>query len=82
MTHQLKRDLEWWRTFPDHHNGRSIYKSIETAYLHADSIGYIWGAVLNDNPCYKARGFTYDDDRHQHISWKELRAVRLVIESF
>jgi hypothetical protein len=34
MTHQLQRDLEWWRTMPDHHNGRSSYKPIETAYLH------------------------------------------------
>jgi hypothetical protein len=52
MTHQLKRDLEWWRTVPDQHNGRFVYKPIETAYLHADSSGYGWGAVLNDNPAY------------------------------
>jgi hypothetical protein len=57
MTHQLKRDLEWWRTMPDKHNGRSIYKLIETAYLNADSSGYGWGAVLNDNHAYQARGF-------------------------
>jgi len=82
MTHQLRRDLEWWRTVPNQHNGRSIYKPIETAYLHADSSGYGWGAVLNDNPAYQARGFWYDDDRQQHITWKELRAVRLAIESF
>jgi hypothetical protein len=49
MTHKLKRDLEWWRTVPDQHNGRSIYKPIEAAYLHADSSGYAWGAVLNNN---------------------------------
>jgi hypothetical protein len=36
----------------------------------------------NDNPNFQARGFWYDDDRHQHISWKELRAVRLTTESF
>jgi hypothetical protein len=54
----------------------------ETAYLHADSSGYGWGAVLNDNPSYHARSFWYDDDRHQHITWKELRAVRLAIEAF
>jgi hypothetical protein len=82
MTHQLKRDLEWWRTLPDQRNGRSIYKPIETAYLHADSSGYGWGAVLNDNPPHQARGFWYDDGQHQHITWKELRAVRLAIESF
>jgi hypothetical protein len=82
MKHQLRRDLEWWRTVPDQHNDRSIYKPIETAYLHADSSGYGWGAVLNDNHAYQARGFWYDDDRKQHITWKELRAVRLAIESF
>jgi hypothetical protein len=64
------------------HNGRSIYKPIETAYLHADSSGYGWGAVLNDNLAYQARGFWYDDDRRQHITQKELQAVRLAIESF
>jgi hypothetical protein len=63
MTHQLKRDLEWWRTVPNQHNGRSIYKPIETVYLHADSNGYGWGAVLNDNRAYQARGLWYDDDR-------------------
>jgi hypothetical protein len=58
MTHLLKQDLEWWRKLPDQHNGCSIYKPIETAYLHADSRGYGWGAVLNDNPKFnKARGF-------------------------
>jgi hypothetical protein len=50
MTYYLKRDLEWWRTVPDQHNGRSIYKPIEMEYLHADSNGYGWVAVLNDNP--------------------------------
>jgi hypothetical protein len=38
-------------------NGRSIYKPIETAYLHADSVDYGWGAVLNDDSNYQARGF-------------------------
>jgi hypothetical protein len=40
LTHQLRRDLEWWLTVPTQHNGRSIYKPIETAYLHADSSDY------------------------------------------
>jgi hypothetical protein len=38
--------------------------------------------VLNDNPRLHARGFWYDDDWQQHIIWKELRSVRLAIESF
>jgi hypothetical protein len=36
----------------------SIYKPIETTYLHADSNDYGWGAVLNYNPNYQARGFS------------------------
>jgi hypothetical protein len=55
---------------PNQNNGRSIYKPIETAYLHADSIDYGWGAVLNDDSNYQARGFWDATDRLQHITWK------------
>eukprot|EP00873_Tetraselmis_striata_P027735 jgi/Tetstr1/447999/TSEL_035301.t1 len=41
---------------------------------------YGWGAVLNEH--HEARGFWYDDDRNAHITLKELKAVRLAIESF
>jgi hypothetical protein len=40
LTYHLRRDLVWWRTVPNQNNGRSIYKPIETAYLHADSSDY------------------------------------------
>jgi hypothetical protein len=82
LTHQLRRDLEWWRTVPTQHNGRSIYKPIETAYLHPDSSDYGWGAVLNDDSNYQARGFWSATDRLHHITLKELRAVRHAVESF
>jgi hypothetical protein len=67
---------------PVHNNGRSIYKPIETAYLHADSSDYGWGAVLNDDPNYQARGFWSATNRLPHIKWKELRAVRHAVKSF
>eukprot|EP00873_Tetraselmis_striata_P033139 jgi/Tetstr1/453403/TSEL_040385.t1 len=82
MTNQLRRGLEWWTQVPAQHNGRSMYKPVETAYLHADSSSYGWGAVLNNNSAYQARGFWYEDDRSHHITWKELRAVRHAVESF
>jgi hypothetical protein len=44
MTHQLKRKLTWCRTVLDQHNGRSIYKPVETTYLHGESKGYGWDA--------------------------------------
>jgi hypothetical protein len=38
--------------------------------------------VLYDDSNYQDRGFWSDADRLQHITWKELRAVRHAIESF
>eukprot|EP00873_Tetraselmis_striata_P033315 jgi/Tetstr1/453579/TSEL_040547.t1 len=56
-THQLRRDQEWWVAVPGHNNGRSIYKPVETtAYMHVDSCGYRWGAVLNETT--EERGFS------------------------
>eukprot|EP00873_Tetraselmis_striata_P016988 jgi/Tetstr1/437252/TSEL_025982.t1 len=78
MTRQLRRDLEWWVAVPNHSNGRSsIYKPVETAYMHVDSSGYGWGAVLNETT--EARGFMYDGDRELHITYKELKAVRYAV---
>jgi hypothetical protein len=50
--------------------------------LHANSIDYGWGAVLNDDPNYQARDFWDFHDRNQHITWKVLVAVRHAVESF
>jgi hypothetical protein len=57
LTHQLRRDIEWWRKTPTKNNGRSIYKPNETAYLHADSSNYGWEAVMNDDPNHQAAVF-------------------------
>jgi hypothetical protein len=51
------------RAVPTQNNGRSIYKPIETAYLHADCSDYGWGAVLNDDSHYQACGFWSATDR-------------------
>jgi hypothetical protein len=80
VTPQLKRDLEWWTHVPDCKNGAPIWKPIENAYLHCDSSGYGWGAVLND--CVEARGFWGLPDLGEHITFKELKAVRCAIQAF
>eukprot|EP00873_Tetraselmis_striata_P017040 jgi/Tetstr1/437304/TSEL_002788.t1 len=48
MTHQLRRDLEWWVAVPSHSNGHSIQKPVETVCIHVYKSGYGWGAVLNE----------------------------------
>ena len=65
---------------PEKHNGAPIFKPIESSYLHCDSSGFGWGAVLND--CVEARGFWTGPDKLQHITFKELKVVRCAIESF
>ena len=80
ISKQLKRDLEWWTQVPSRHNGAPIWKPVETAYLHCDSSSFGWGAVLND--CLEARGVWTGGDRQEHITYKELKAVRLAIKSF
>eukprot|EP00873_Tetraselmis_striata_P038840 jgi/Tetstr1/459104/TSEL_004554.t1 len=48
MTHQLRRDLEWWGAVPNLSSGRSIYMPVETAYMPVESSGYRCGVVLNE----------------------------------
>eukprot|EP00873_Tetraselmis_striata_P001682 jgi/Tetstr1/421946/TSEL_012845.t1 len=76
-THQLRR---WWTAVPTQSNSRPIHRHVETAYMHCDSSGYGWGAVLNGR--LEARGFWGATDERQHITRKELKAVRLAVESF
>jgi hypothetical protein len=66
LTYQLRRDLQWWTQVLSANNGRSIFSSIETAYLHIESSCYGWGAVLNEQ--LEARGFWSATDLHQHIT--------------
>jgi hypothetical protein len=48
--------------------------------MHTDSLGYGWGAVLNNQKV--ARGFSSECGDAQHIAWKELKAVRLSLKMF
>ncbi len=80
ITKQLKRDLEWWKVVPEKHIGAPIFRAVETAYLHYDSSIYGWGAVLNE--CVEARCFRSGKDKEQHITFKELKAMRCAIMSF
>ena len=80
ITRQLKRDLEWWRSVPRQQNGRPIFSPVDTAYIHCDSSSYGWGAVLNDD--VTAKGIWTTPDREEHITYKELKAVRFAVQSF
>jgi hypothetical protein len=81
LTYLLRRDLHWWTQLPSTNNGRSIFSPIETFNMHCDNSGYGWRAVLNGQ--LEARGLWPQPDHHeQHITLKELKAVRLAVISF
>eukprot|EP00873_Tetraselmis_striata_P029106 jgi/Tetstr1/449370/TSEL_003881.t1 len=64
------------------HNGQHPGVDIDTATGHfmPSRSGYGWGgAVLNDH--LEARAFGRPGDERQHITCKELKAVRLAVES-
>ncbi len=65
---------------PEKHNGAPIFKPVESSFLHCDSDGFGWGAVLND--CIEARGFWAGPVKLQHVTFKEFKTVRYAIESF
>jgi hypothetical protein len=65
---------------PNHANGKNIHRLVEIAYIDCDSSSYDWGAVLNVR--LETRGLWGIQDEHQHITWKELKDVRLVVLSF
>jgi hypothetical protein len=48
--------------------------------MRCDCSGYGWEAVLYEE--LEARGFRTKVDHVHHITWKELRAVRLTVISF
>ena len=80
LTHRARRDLEWFRDLPARWNGRAIWRSPQTALLHCDASPLAWGGVLNLT--VPARGFWSAHERRQHITFLELRAVRLTVETF
>ena len=80
LSRQLIRDLEWWRSVPAQNNGRNIFRTTESAFLHTDSSDYGWGAVLNETT--ESRGYWGLQDREEHITFKELKAVRHAVEVF
>jgi hypothetical protein len=63
-----------------HANGKNIHRLVETAYIHCDSSGYGCGAVLNGR--LEPRRVLRQQDESQHITWKEMKAIRLAVFNF
>jgi hypothetical protein len=81
LTRQALRDLHWWRDVPQRWAARSMWRATDTAYLHCDASGTVgWGGVLNG--LTPARGLWRPEQESNHITLKELKAVRFTVETF
>jgi hypothetical protein len=80
LSRTARHDLQWFVELPKRWNGRAIWRSPQTALLHCDASPLAWGGVLNQ--LVPARGFWTEHERRQHITFLELRAVRLTVETF
>ena len=82
LSRQSFSDLrQWMRLRSSRHVGRSIWREPETRTLHADAGPYGWGAQLDHSRAeVPAAGFWQPWEAAIHITWRELRAVRLAVE--
>jgi hypothetical protein len=81
LSRAARTDLDWWVRFDVQAQERAIWQAPCTQVLHADASGEIgWGAVLDNT--VPASGFWRSHQQHEHITFKELRAVCYAVESF
>jgi hypothetical protein len=80
LTNAALSDLRWWATFGAADTERALWIPPTTQVLHTDAADEDWGAWLNNTT--PARGFFERNHRVQHITLKELIAVRMAITSY
>ena len=78
---QAMADLrEFTRLRSSPHVGRDIWLRPDSAVGYVDAGPRGWGGVLSRPPYPPAAGFWTAAEAEQHITWRELRAVRLFVE--
>eukprot|EP00873_Tetraselmis_striata_P000827 jgi/Tetstr1/421091/TSEL_012135.t1 len=60
MTHRVRRDMQWLTAVPTQSNGRPIYRTVEKAYVHGDSSGYVESFL----PHFAGRRVLLHEDNH------------------
>ena len=84
LSRQSLADIrEWTQLRASRHVGRSIWLLPDTAVLHSDAGPYGWGGAVDYARTHlPAHGFWTPGEAELHITWRELRAVRLLIMHF
>ena len=83
LTHAAMRDARWWCTRANLDSTRPWVPPAHTAVLTTDSSDFGWGAVLERaQQRHEAQGTWPPPVACQHITLKELMAVRMALTSF
>lgn len=82
LSHQSMRDLRHLTTLrSSRHVGKPIALRPDTAVASVDAGPYGWGGQLWYRRCPPVAGFWSPSEAARHITWRELRAVRLFIDA-
>ena len=82
LTPEVKEELQFWINQIDHINGKEIWHSpsaLRVVYSDASDMGY--GGFTVEHSCHVAHGSWSEEETTQSSTWRELRAVRMVLES-
>ena len=83
LSPEARAELLFWQRQIREFNGRSIWPSpsaVRVVYSDASSTGY--GGYCVEHGGHVANGQWTEQEAQQSSTWRELRAVRLVLESF
>ena len=79
---EAKAEMHFWLNQVDHINGQEIWHSpsaLRVVYSDASATGY--GGFTVEHGCHIAHGAWSDNQAAKSSTWRELRAVRMVLES-
>ena len=82
MNPEARLELEFWLKQVDHINGREIWHSPSAVrVVYADASGSGYGGFTVEHGCHVAHGAWSAQEMAQSSTWRELRAVQMVLES-
>ena len=82
ITAEAKQEIKFWITGLKHYNSQPIWytpSAMRIAYSDASESGF--GGYVVEHGCHVATGQWSQEDRQKSSTWRELRAVTLVLES-
>ena len=82
LSQEAKSELQFWLSSPEAWNGQGIWHSpaaVRVVYTDASHTGY--GGYTVEHGYHIAHGVWLPEERTESSTWRELRAVRRVLES-